>query len=117
MISFYKAGYFFLTASVVLSNKFENIKHNNNIAMLFSSNESEVIVNGTASIDDSNLDLGWQEFKDSWFKLDPDAARLFSNKDDFPNYWKRVIIKVRPTKFLARRTPSSSLLSYEMEII
>ena len=51
MIIFYDKGYFLMTESVVLSDKFEFINTNPMVSLRFSKGQSIIVVNGKAEIE------------------------------------------------------------------
>ena len=107
MLYFYKNNEFIMTSSVIFSKKIENIKKNPKTSLLLSDNTGSgvsekhvALLQGHASIDESDLDHGWEQYKEDWLKKEPLIQGYFDVRESLPTFWKRVIIKFKPTRVL-----------------
>lgn len=115
MLYFFRNGRFFLTNSVVFSKKLENIKRNSKVSLLICNQDKELHIFGNAQVHDENLDTDWLNFKDEWFQNDEFAKKLWIDKGEALNFWKRVLIEISPQKVIFKE--GENTLEIDMELI
>lgn len=116
---------FVTTSSVAFAKKLEAIRENPKVSLLFSNPEGSgldyqpiVMVQGVATIDDSNLSA-WTKYLPQMLRKQPKAAKLYDRYcnaflfsricrrvNDF--YLLRVLVKVSPVKVLAWKSLSAT---------
>lgn len=100
-------GRLVVTSSILFSKKVENVKKNPKVSLLFSNPEGTkagkhvVLVQGTATTDDSDLDHGWEKYLGHWRKKEPYIDAYLAEREKFGWFWKRVPIIVEPKKIMA----------------
>lgn len=97
---FFENGIFSLTQSVLFPQQLKDIENNNQVALFIknSDNLNAILVEGEAYIDESDLSHKWMEFKDQWFEIDKRISNLYKTEIYIPHFWKRAIIKIKPSK-------------------
>ncbi len=124
MLYFYENGELVVTSSVVFSGKVSQIKKNPKVSLLLSNNTASgmkerhvVLVQGDATVDESDLDHGWEKYKEAWLKKEPLIKYYFDMRNALPEFWKRSVIRIKPKRIMAWKNGDMSQdpIIYEME--
>jgi hypothetical protein len=86
----------------------ENVRQNPEAAMVFSQvgvGKGEpphvLLVQGSAEVDDINLEQGWKRYFAGWARRQPSARESVPKmRQMWPGYVQRAIIRIQPTRFL-----------------
>jgi len=116
LLFFYDANppRFAVTSSILFSRKIEHMKKNPKVSLLFSNPEGSgvekhvVLVQGVAKCDDSDLDHGWERYLPMWRKKEPYIDGFLAAREQFPWFWKRIVVEVEPRKILAWKNGDTS---------
>ena len=90
------------------------MKLNPKVSMLFSNPEGTesgkhvVLVQGTATTDDRDLDHGWEKYLSYWRKKEPYIDAYLADREKFGWFWKRVVVQVEPRKITAWKNGDTS---------
>ena len=107
-------GKLVVTSSILFSRKIEHMKLNPKVSMLFSNPEGTesgkhvVLVQGTATTDDRDLDHGWEKYLSYWRKKEPYIDAYLADREKFGWFWKRVVVQVEPRKITAWKNGDTS---------
>ena len=89
-------------SSDVSAKRIENVHRNPKVALLFSptgERASEpphvLLVHGRAEVDDSDPEHAWERYFAGWARRQPSARQSLQKREQMPEYWRRVIIRVR----------------------
>jgi general stress protein 26 len=116
LLPFYQpdTGKLVVTSSILFSKKIEHMKKNPKVSMLFSNPEGTksgkhvILVQGTASTDDMDLDHGWEKYLPLWRKKEPYIDAYLNEREKFGWFWKRIAVQVEPKKITAWKNGDTS---------
>ena len=111
MLHFYEpsSGVFTVTSSILFSKKVEHVRRHPKVSLLFSNPEGSglgkhaVLVQGTATWEDTDLDHGWERFLPHWRKKEPYIDAFLAEREKFGWFWKRIVVQVEARKITAWR--------------
>jgi general stress protein 26 len=107
-------GKLVVTSSILFSKKIEHMKENPKVSMLFSNPEGTksgkhvILVQGTASTEDMDLDHGWEKYLPLWRKKEPYIDAFLAEREKFGWFWKRIAVTVEPKKITAWKNGDTS---------